>query len=108
MAISLISPGIKITEQDVVASQQAVSTTVGAFAGQFQWGPVEDPTLVNSEVDLVSKFGKPTTNTAVDFLSAANFLAIHNNFMLLVLLIILRITQHLMVVLKSLKMILNI
>ena len=36
MAISLISPGIKITEQDFVASQQAVATTAGAFAGQFR------------------------------------------------------------------------
>jgi hypothetical protein len=74
MAISLISPGIKITEQDLVASQQAVATTAGAFAGQFRWGPVEDPTLVESEADLVSKFGQPNTTTAVDFLSASNFL----------------------------------
>ena len=70
MAISLISPGIKITEQDLVASQQAVATTAGAFAGQFRWGPVEDPTLVESEADLVTKFGQPNATNAVDFLYA--------------------------------------
>lgn len=74
MAISLISPGIKITEQDLVASQQAVATTAGAFAGQFRWGPVEAPTLVESEADLVSKFAQPNATNAVDFLSASNFL----------------------------------
>ena len=74
MAISLISPGIKITEQDLVASQQSVATTAGAFAGQFRWGPVEDPTLVESEADLVTKFGQPNSTNAVDFLSASNFL----------------------------------
>jgi hypothetical protein len=74
MAISLISPGIKVTEQDLVASQQAITSTAGAFSGQFRWGPIEDPVLVTGESDLVTKFGTPNTNTAVDFLSAANFL----------------------------------
>jgi hypothetical protein len=74
MAISLISPGVKITEQDLVASNQSVASTAGAFAGQFNWGPIEFPTQVTSESDLVSQYGKPNTNNIVDFLSAANFL----------------------------------
>ena len=74
MAISLISPGVKITEQDLVASNQSVASTAGAFAGQFNWGPIEFPTQVTSESDLVAQYGKPNTNNVVDFLSAANFL----------------------------------
>jgi hypothetical protein len=74
MAISLISPGVKITEQDLVASNQSVASTAGAIAGQFNWGPIEFPTQVTSESDLVAQYGKPNTNTIVDFLSAANFL----------------------------------
>jgi hypothetical protein len=74
MAISLISPGIKVTEQDLVASQQAITSTAGAFSGQFRWGPIEDPVVVTGESDLAEKFGKPNSNTVVDFLSAANFL----------------------------------
>ena len=74
MAISLISPGIKITEQDFVASQQAVATTAGAFAGQFRWGPMEEAVIVTSEADLVERFGQPNATNSVDFLTAANFL----------------------------------
>ena len=73
MAISLISPGIKITETDLVSSQQAVASTTGSFAGQFRWGPLDTPTVVSGETDLVTKFGKPNATNAVDFLSAANF-----------------------------------
>lgn len=75
MAISLVSPGIKITEVDQVSSTPSLATTAGGFAGQFRWGPIESPTLVVSEADLVSKFGTPNSNTQVDFLSAANFLS---------------------------------
>jgi len=75
MAISLISPGIKVTEQDLVASRQSIASTTGAFAGQFRWGPIEDAVLITTgESELVTKFGAPNTNTAVDFFSAANFL----------------------------------
>ena len=74
MAISLISPGIKITESDLVSSSQAVSTTSGAFAGQFRWGPIDKATQVTNETELVNKFGKPNATNSVDFLSAANFL----------------------------------
>jgi hypothetical protein len=78
MAISLISPGIKITEQDLVASQQTTVSTAGGFAGNFRWGPIEFPTLVSSETDLVAQFGKPNATNIVDFLSAANYLGYSN------------------------------
>lgn len=74
MAISLISPGIKITETDLVSSSQAVSSTSGGFAGQFRWGPIDKAVQVTNETDLVQRFGKPNATNAVDFLSAANFL----------------------------------
>jgi hypothetical protein len=74
MAISLISPGIKITETDLVSSSQSVSTTSGAFAGQFRWGPIDKAVQVSNETDLVTRFGKPNATNVVDFLTAANFL----------------------------------
>lgn len=74
MAISLISPGIKITETDLVSSSQAVAATTGAFSGQFRWGPIDQAVVVTGETDLVTNFGKPNATNVVDFLSAANFL----------------------------------
>lgn len=74
-----ISPGVSVSEVDLTTVVPAVSTTAGAFAGPFQWGPVSKITLVTNETDLVSKFGKPDTNTATSFFSAANFLAYGNN-----------------------------
>jgi hypothetical protein len=75
MAISLISPGIKITETDLVSSSASVSSTIGAFSGQFRWGPIEKAKIVTSETELVASFGKPNETNVVDFLSAANFLS---------------------------------
>lgn len=74
MAISLISPGIKITESDLVSSSQAVPSTSGAFSGQFRWGPIDKAVQVTNETELVNEFGKPNATNVVDFLSASNFL----------------------------------
>lgn len=81
MAINLLSPGIKITEADLTASVTATGTTVGGTAGAFVWGPANEPTLVGSEAQLATTFGKPSSNNAyvVDFLSAANYLAYSPN-----------------------------
>jgi len=74
-----ISPGVSVSEVDLTTVVPAVSTTAGAFVGQFQWGPVNKRTLITNETVLVSTFGKPDTNTATSFFSAANFLAYGNN-----------------------------
>ena len=74
-----LSPGVNYSEIDLTTVIPAVSTTAGAFAGQFDWGPANQRVLVTNEVDLVNKFGKPNSNTAVSFFTAANFLAYGNN-----------------------------
>jgi hypothetical protein len=74
MAISLISPGIKITESDLVSSSQSVSSTSGGFSGQFRWGPIDKAVQITNETELVNQFGKPNATNVVDFMSAANFL----------------------------------
>ena len=75
MAINLISPGIKITEQDQVATIPASGASVGAVVGMHRWGPVEQATLVTSETELVARFGAPNATNAVDFLTGANYLS---------------------------------
>lgn len=75
MAINLVSPGIQITETDKVSSVPASGATIAGVAGQFRWGPIEDPVLVTSENELAAVFGAPTTTNIEDFLTAANFLS---------------------------------
>lgn len=74
--MTLISPGIEVREYDLTTIIPAVSSTVGAIAGCFTWGPVNTPILISSEVDLVNKFGKPKTGFNIEtFFTAADFLS---------------------------------
>ena len=74
-----LSPGVLVTEQDLTSIIPAVSTSAGAFAGVFQWGPVEQVTTVDSENKLVELFWKPNDQTFTSFFTAANFLSYGNN-----------------------------
>ena len=77
------SPGITIKEFDLSGVVPAVTTSTGAFVGNFNWGPVEQPTLIGNEAELVSNFGSPTlaqdSASSVSFLSASMFLKYSNN-----------------------------
>lgn len=73
-----VSPGVNVSEIDLTTVVPAVSTTEGAIAGNFRWGPVNQRVLVDSEDRLVNIFNKPNSNTATDFFTAANFLAYGN------------------------------
>ena len=73
-----VSPGVNVSEIDLTTIVPAVSSTFGATAGVFKWGPIEDRVLVSSEDELVSVFGKPNANNYETFFTAANFLAYGN------------------------------
>lgn len=73
-----VSPGVNVSEIDLSTVVPAVSSTEGAFAGVFRWGPVEKRVLVDSENTLVTRFGKPTNHNAETFFTAANFLSYGN------------------------------
>jgi phage tail sheath protein FI len=73
-----VSPGVNVSEIDLTTVVPAVSTTEGALAGQFKWGPVNQRVLVDSEDRLVNIFNKPNANNATDWFTAANFLAYGN------------------------------
>ena len=74
-----LSPGVLVTEQDLTSVVPAVATTAGGFAGAFAWGPVGVVTTVDSENALVTRFGKPNSDTFQSFFTAANFLSYGNN-----------------------------
>ena len=71
----LVSPGIQVKEIDLTNVVPSTSSTIGAMAGAFQWGPCEEITTVSSETELVDKFGKPDAYTFESVLTAAQFLS---------------------------------
>ena len=81
----LVSPGVQVKEKDLTNIIPAVSSSIGGFAGIFEWGPCEQVTTVSSEADLIAKFGYPRTspnpgsNSRLDWYTAANFLGYANN-----------------------------
>jgi phage tail sheath protein FI len=74
-----VSPGVLVQELDLTRVIPAVSTSIGAFAGEFRQGPVEEIVTISSEADLVETFGKPDSNNFEEFFCAANFLQYTNN-----------------------------
>ncbi len=74
----LVSPGVNVSEIDATTVVPSVSTSTGAVAGAFQWGPIDVARLVSSEDELVQVFGKPDSTTALTFFTAANFLSYSN------------------------------
>ena len=74
-----LSPGVTVIEKDFSSIIPAVSTSAGATAGVFSWGPVSEPTTVTSEDVLVELFGKPNDSNFKSFFTAANFLSYTNN-----------------------------
>ena len=73
--ISQASPHVQLKEIDLSGTVPAVTSTTGAFVGDFAWGPVGEPVLVGDESELVSKFGSPKDGSdSKDFLAVAQFL----------------------------------
>jgi len=70
-----LSAGVNTSEIDLTNTIGAVSTTAGAMAGVFRWGPVEQAVLIDSENTLAKIFGKPTSFNAETWFTAANFAA---------------------------------
>jgi len=69
-----LSPGVNVSEVDLTTVVPSTATTIGGFAGNFNWGPVNEIITISNEVQLVEIFGKPDSNTATSFFTASNFL----------------------------------
>jgi len=76
------SPNVAIREVDLSGVVPGVTSSTGAYVGDFAWGPVNTPILVGNEAGLVNNFGDPSYNndsSAIDFLSATQFLKYSTN-----------------------------
>ena len=73
-----VSPGVQVKEIDATAVVPAVSTSIGGFAGSFNWGPTAEVINISSEQNLADTFGAPDDSTFKYFLTAASFLKYGN------------------------------
>lgn len=78
MAVNLASPGVNIREIDLTRGSvtQGIQNTA-VIAGPFEKGPVNYPTLIQSEQQLLEIFGKPRTqdDQYEYWMSASNYLS---------------------------------
>ena len=78
MPLNLASPGIVVRETDLTLGRSTPSSDkIGAIVAPFVKGPVDSPTLVENENDLLNNFGEPyTTDKHYEhWLSASSYLA---------------------------------
>ena len=78
MATPQLSPGVLVREVDLtVGRADNVLDNIGAIAGPFRIGPVEEAIDISTEQELINTFGKPlSTDTQYEYwMSAANFLS---------------------------------
>ena len=82
MPLNLASPGIVVREVDLTVGRvDATSGGVGAIVAPFSQGPVEVPTLVGNESDLLKTFGEPsnTDKHYEHWMVASSYLAYGGN-----------------------------
>lgn len=75
----MVSPGVSVSEVDLTTRVPIPSTSVGAFAGIFRWGPVEEITTIVDTNDLIDNFGQTDSYTYASVLTASSFLSYSNN-----------------------------
>ena len=78
MATPQLSPGVLTREVDLTVGRAGnVLDNIGAIAGPFPLGPVDDPIDVTTEQDLINVFGKPlSTDSQYEYwMSAASYLS---------------------------------
>ena len=78
MPLNLASPGIVVREVDLTVGRvDPTSSGIGAIVAPFAQGPVEIPTVIGSEKDLLDVFGKPygTDKHYEHWLVASSYLA---------------------------------
>ena len=78
MPLNLASPGIVVREVDLTVGRvDPTSAGTGAIAAPFAKGPVNEPTLIGSEKELLDTFGKPYSNDNhyEHWLNASSYLA---------------------------------
>ena len=78
MATPQLSPGVLVREVDLtVGRAENVLDNIGAIAGPFEIGPIDEATDITTEQQLINTFGKPiSTDAQYEYwMSASSFLS---------------------------------
>jgi hypothetical protein len=78
MATPQLSPGVITREVDLtVGRADNVLENIGAIAGPFAIGPVDEPTTITTEQELINTFGKPiSTDSQYEYwMTASSYLS---------------------------------
>jgi hypothetical protein len=78
MATPQLSPGVLVREVDLTVGRvDNVIDNIGAIAGPFAIGPVDEPIDITTEQELLNTFGKPlSTDSQYEYwMSASSFLS---------------------------------
>ena len=78
MATPQLSPGILVREIDLTVGRvDNVVNNIGAIAGPFQLGPIDEPIEVSNQAELLETFGKPlSTDRQYEYwMSGASYLS---------------------------------
>ena len=78
MATPQLSPGVLVREVDLtVGRADNVVDNIGAIAGPFEIGPIDEPIDIQTEQQLINTFGKPiSTDSQYEYwMSASSFLS---------------------------------
>ena len=78
MATPQLSPGVVVREVDLtVGRADNVLSNIGAIAGPFEIGPVEEAVTITTEQELINTFGQPlSTDRQYEYwMSASSFLS---------------------------------
>ena len=85
MATPQLSPGVLVREVDLTVGRvDNIVDNIGAIAGPFTKGPIEDPITISNEEELIQTFGEPVSTdgqyeywmTASAFLSYGGILKV--------------------------------
>lgn len=76
------APGLTLIEQDQSSFVQTYSASQAGFAGDFSWGPVNYPTLVQNTANLATIFGVPSLLNNTTFYSAIGYLDYSDSLMI--------------------------
>jgi len=85
MATPQLSPGVLVREIDLtVGRSDNVLDNIGAIAGPFKLGPIDEPTTITTQQELIDVFGTPQNNdrqyeywmTASEYLTYGGILSV--------------------------------